>query len=504
MKLGKRMGRLLGRSRDESLIAFVHIPKTAGGTIKSMFDVAYTDAGLYDAGNYFRDREKAISKLDKPERVWEAWREQGGRVMIGHVPYGLMRRHLPTDTRYITFMRDTVDRVLSNYYREFGGGGDPARRRSAPGASPRKGRPGSLEEAMVALRLPQLNNFATRLLCGEAAPEGDLAPTAVEDAKANLRSFAFVGITERFDESLALLQGKLGLGAVPYQEKRHVNRQRPPIEDTPHEQRELILEHNQLDAELYAYAQDLFEQALAGAGRKFQASVDTVREFGVAADAYTEESIERTRAWLEREVPVGSTRSVEELRIAAEQAGITKRTLREASRRLGLEQTAAWTRSETAPSQTPDSTAATNNNGDASASHEASPPENVATHAVRRRFAHADAREWQEVGRMIAPGFSATDMREGFRRTLTVDEWHEGLYAIVENTTSTFVCETVATHGELSTLEDVRLQGTDQHGRDFGTRFLMLADVDDVGRFRRAVAYDTQDIDRALEELESS
>ena len=36
---------------------------------------------------------------------------------MGHVPYGLFRRHLPEDTRYMTFLREPVDRVLSHYYR---------------------------------------------------------------------------------------------------------------------------------------------------------------------------------------------------------------------------------------------------------------------------------------------------------------------------------------------------------------------------------------------------
>ena len=33
-----------------------------------------------------------------------------------HVPYGLFRRYLPTRARYITVLRDPVDRVLSHYH----------------------------------------------------------------------------------------------------------------------------------------------------------------------------------------------------------------------------------------------------------------------------------------------------------------------------------------------------------------------------------------------------
>ena len=51
-----------GNSPDP-LIAFVHIPKTAGGTVASMFVAAYTKYGMHKAGNYLRGPELATRKI---------------------------------------------------------------------------------------------------------------------------------------------------------------------------------------------------------------------------------------------------------------------------------------------------------------------------------------------------------------------------------------------------------------------------------------------------------
>ena len=95
LELGQRAQELLNKARqirDEQEhgppIAFVHIPKTAGTTITTMFARAYSKAGLHDAGNYFRDRERTEAKVAR-QRV------ANKRVTVGHAPYGLLRKRLP-------------------------------------------------------------------------------------------------------------------------------------------------------------------------------------------------------------------------------------------------------------------------------------------------------------------------------------------------------------------------------------------------------------------------
>jgi Sulfotransferase family len=258
--------RLIRRQRApaDSLLAFVHIPKTAGATITTMLINAYSPEAVMAAGNFVRGPERTVQKLSQRSGGWERWHDRGGRVTVGHVPYGVFREHLPPDARYMTFLREPVDRVLSHYYRHH-------HRRDPSRAGRTKKRPGarvvaeSLEQALVEMSLPQLSNLATRFLCGDPSPMGELGPGALDDAKANLRDFAFIGIQEQFEESLQRLQELLGVGAVPY-EDRHVSSNRPAVEEISDRQRALIVERNELDIELYDFALELLE-ASAGPPR---------------------------------------------------------------------------------------------------------------------------------------------------------------------------------------------------------------------------------------------
>src|SRR6185436_15481759 len=69
----------------------------------------------------------------------------------------------------------------------------------------------------------------------------------------------FVGLAERLDDSIVLVGRRLETGLMPYH-RRHVSQKRPSLADTPAELRELIAEHNALDAELYRFARELFER----------------------------------------------------------------------------------------------------------------------------------------------------------------------------------------------------------------------------------------------------
>lgn len=325
------------------LVAFVHIPKTAGGTVTTMFSAGHTREAVRNTGNFFTGPEKTENKLTRTPQGWEGWQRRGGRLMVGHVPYSVYRLHLakednlPEDMeiRYMTFLRDPVDRVLSHYYRHF-------HRRNPERAGqvkvredgkPQKSRTDSLEQAMVEMRVPQLNNFMTRFLCSEPSldrlPEG-----AIEDAKANLGQFAFVGIQGRFDESMALMRRTFELDVAPY-ENRHVNTNRPSDEETTDEQRALIAEHNQLDIELYDEGVKLFEAALADADADLVTEVDHLRELNAAANEEVDGEIREAREWLDRELPPGAEKPVAVMLEAGEAAGISKRNLKKASRLLG-------------------------------------------------------------------------------------------------------------------------------------------------------------------------
>jgi hypothetical protein len=237
----------------EPLLAFVHIPKTAGGTVTNMLASAYSKAAVHKAGNYMKGPDKTTRKV-------ENWYRKGGRVSVGHVPYRVFRDHLPANTQYMTFLREPVDRVLSHYWRHIRRGPDRVPLEAGEPWNPEHGKAkaDSIEQALEELQLPMLRNLATRFLCGDPDPWGELPDIAIYGAKANLRRFAFIGIQEEFEESVERLQTMLGV-AVPREDyvNRHVSNDRPSVADISNEERALILEHNQLDAELYDFAREL-------------------------------------------------------------------------------------------------------------------------------------------------------------------------------------------------------------------------------------------------------
>jgi hypothetical protein len=292
---------------NESPIAFVHIPKTAGGTLKSVLSELYGRGALHDGGNYLRD----------PERIGaQTFRLRGGqRITIGHVPYGLYREHLPGDTRYITLLREPVDRVISHYYRHLAG------------------KPRTLPDALES-GAPQLTNLMTRFLCGHADILGKLSDGALDDAKANLEGFAFVGFQERFDESLLLLLERLGLPSVAYGASRHVNAGRPSIDELADEERAVIASYNQLDVELYRWARSRFDVELEARGDDLRVAVETLRHEGAAKAAEQSRRTALAIEWLTAALPAGSARAQDELFAEAESAGLTRAELKRAKRQL--------------------------------------------------------------------------------------------------------------------------------------------------------------------------
>jgi hypothetical protein len=266
---------------------------------------AYGAAEVQNTGNYLRYPEKTRRKLIHG-RWTGTWSTK--RVVVGHIPYGLYRRSLPRDARYVTFLREPIDRVLSHYHRHV----------------ERKSRTTETLEEALEMGPPDLTNLATRFLCGHTSPLGELPPSALDDAKANLRRFEFVGLQERLEESIVLLQRMLGLGLVPYMDA-HVSVDRPAVGDIPDEQRALIGEFNRLDVELYTFGLGLFEQALARSDEQFAADVEALR---VATGEANAAAFRTARDWLDRELPVGAARPTEALYAAAEAAGISHHALK--------------------------------------------------------------------------------------------------------------------------------------------------------------------------------
>jgi hypothetical protein len=231
------------------MIAFVHCEKAAGSTLGGILR-EYFGESFVSVGSR-KDRRSAIARLRSLDGKTRAIR--------GHIPLGVMLRHLPPETRYITLLRDPIERTVSHYFylcearatREFS--------RSLMRQTPR----GSLLDALGERRV-LVDNHQTRMLSGD--PDAwrnwrrQLAANALADARKSLRdSFCAFGLVERFDDSVRVILDALGLPMVESYESLLVSN-RPQTASLTDEEREALVRHNRMDLDLHRYARELFAQ----------------------------------------------------------------------------------------------------------------------------------------------------------------------------------------------------------------------------------------------------
>jgi len=169
------------------------------------------------------------------------------------MPFGL-HKLLDRPCRYITVVREPTQREISSYYYA-------RSRRLNPqhGMAMRM----SLEEFV---RAQPNTNVQTKMLSGLSCDYdflgGQCTPEMLAAAKRNLaRRFTLAGLTERFDEFLALSKILFGW-KVRHLVDFNVTRSLQKRNDVAAAARDLIAERDRYDMELYDYAAGLFDRIL--------------------------------------------------------------------------------------------------------------------------------------------------------------------------------------------------------------------------------------------------
>jgi hypothetical protein len=85
-------------------LCFLHIPKTAGTSISSILSYWYPDKLIFKGGD----------KLDYDKYSKEELSEY--RLYKGHIQYIYANPNLPSDTSFVTLLREPIERVISLYY----------------------------------------------------------------------------------------------------------------------------------------------------------------------------------------------------------------------------------------------------------------------------------------------------------------------------------------------------------------------------------------------------
>jgi hypothetical protein len=92
----------------------------------------------------------------------------------------------------------------------------------------------------------------------------------LDQAKDNLRQcFAVAGVLERFDETLILMKRRLGWTKDIEYWRKNSNSERPPLDAVPLATRRAILRWNELDGELYCFANSMMDEMVASQDDSF-------------------------------------------------------------------------------------------------------------------------------------------------------------------------------------------------------------------------------------------
>jgi len=249
-------------------LAFMHIPKTAGTAFRRLVEQAYPG----DACLLLYEDILCLCYENEPYTIKAL---QGSllaaQALYGHFPFGI-HAHLGINCRYVTLLRHPIELIIS-YYNDLAMTADRYLHTDVKAGL-------SLAELIRTRRSPYTNNPLTRMLTGTISPRlftsvisGRLkmagneiiepceAPQLLEQALETIdQHFSFVGLVEHLPEAATVLGQHLG-----WQNQSHV----PYVNVTTHksietldaETQALLMEHNQLDMQLYEHFQQ-FENGI--------------------------------------------------------------------------------------------------------------------------------------------------------------------------------------------------------------------------------------------------
>ena len=249
-----------GARGDEALppiVAFVHIQKTAGTSmkfiLKNSFGSGHCDVNAVDstAGAPFGQED-----LKFVRRICPWLRSVSGHEIIEPT------RHLGERVMPYTMLRDPVARMISHFQDK----------------KVRGHKPIELDDF---LRDTDNHNFQVRKIAGE--------PDLQKACDLLAQRYFFVGLTERFDLSMKVFQSLFPYPVNRRYRVQHIakdNRIRQGIESNP-ESIERMVEANQLDAGLYSFVdKQLFPALIEKAGLSDMDVLPTVAEIRSPAVKY--------------------------------------------------------------------------------------------------------------------------------------------------------------------------------------------------------------------------
>lgn len=236
-----------------SCLIFLHIPKTAGSTFHMILNARYKKKAIRNVfGSRYSEPEiKAFIEESAGDK-------QAIKLLKGHMPFGL-HTYLPQRAKYISILRDPVERVISQYYYIKKNVNNPLHEQVEQGGM-------SLTEFVESGISIGMNNGQCRFINGDIDEYGfnDCDDVLLQKVKQHLvEHFIWIGLTERFDESVLLLSKILNWPSPPYYIRENVSKIRKTTNEISDASIDTIKHYNRLDIALYEYANQWLNEEIA-------------------------------------------------------------------------------------------------------------------------------------------------------------------------------------------------------------------------------------------------
>jgi len=238
---------------NANTVVFLHIPKTAGSSFTKIIKSLYPSDQIY----HQMESNTLIAHLQQ--------RQNREKLYIGHYYFDVLRYFAEPPT-VLTFLREPRNRVLSHYYFY------KAQSEKSVALLPwwdqhivELTRKHSFAN-FISLDLPEIDKAFSNLQTRHIASSTDFDPprSAKETTEllnlaiSHLRDMAFVGIVERFEESLEIFRYQFGLEAEIRPLAVNVNKARPGDNSEVS-----VFDHNPVAQRRIALDQKLYQEAMA-------------------------------------------------------------------------------------------------------------------------------------------------------------------------------------------------------------------------------------------------